>query len=166
MTTQAPAADPPVKEKTEAPSGSRAKRALAAVGAAVVALGAAYGTGRYQGHQKTQAAEQKQAETEKQKGVVTGEFDAQRDRAIRLEARRRLSMALSAVDEKNFGIAHEHLNKAAILLQRAKGISALDALAADLKTTNLAPGAQPNQSRDKVTALIRRFDEALPPPEP
>ena len=165
MTTQAQAAAPD-KEKTEAPAGSPLKKALTIFAVAAVALGAAYGTGRYQGHQRTQAAEQKQAEMEKQKAVVTGEFDAQRDRAIRLEARRRLHMAQAAVDEKNFGIAHEHLNKAATLLQRAKGIPALDALAADLKTTNVAPGAQPNQSRDKVTALIRRFDEALPPPEP
>lgn len=164
MTTQAPAAAPP-KEKTDTSAGSPVKKALTMLAVAAVAVGAAYGTGRYQGHQSTQAAEQKRDDIEKQKAVVTGEFDAQRDRAIRLEARRRLHMAQTAVDEKNFGIAHEHLAKAAALLARAKGVPALDALAADLKTTNLAPGAQPNQSRDKVTALIRRFDEAQPPAE-
>jgi len=146
--------------------GSRSQKTIAIVGGVLASLATSYGVGRFQGHSETQSAEQRTQEAQKQKERATGEFDAQRDRAIRLEARRRLHLALMALDDRNYGIAGGHVERAATMLERAKGLPALDALATDLRGTKLAPSGEPSASREKVTVLIRRFDEALPPAEP
>jgi len=156
------AADPKKKPATE----SRTQRTIAIVGGVLAGLATLYGVGRFQGHAETQAADQRTQEAEKQKERATSEFDAQRDRAIRLEARRRLHLALIALDDRNYGIAEGHVERAATLLERAKGLPALDALAADLRGVKLAPSGEPSASREKVFVLVKRFDDALPPAEP
>jgi hypothetical protein len=128
----------------------------------VAALGAAYGTGRYQGKLTTDAAEQRASDKEAEKKRATGEFDAQRDRAIRLEARRRLHLAVLAVEERNFGMAEGHLAKAKALLGRAKGDAALDGLANELGAAKLSATDDLGATRKKLLDWVTAFDTAMP----
>ena len=148
----------PTSGKVAAPAseGSGRGRAIGiGVAAVAVALGAAYGTGRYQGMLTTDAAEKR----------ATGEFDAQRDRALRLEARRRLDLALRSVEERNFGVAEQHLAKAKVLIGRAKGDAALDKLAAEIGEGKLPATDDLASTRDKLRGYLVAFDTALPPAE-
>ncbi len=158
-----PKPEPPAKpEEAESSTG---RRVLIAVGAAVVALGAAYGTGRYQGKLTTDAAEKQASEREAEKKRATVEFDAQRDRAIRLEARRRLHLALLALEERNFGLAEGHLAKASALLGRAKGDAALERLAGEIGGTKLGATDDLGATRKKLLDWVQAFDAAMPLPE-
>ncbi|MBI3204384.1 MAG: hypothetical protein HYZ29_22805 [Myxococcales bacterium] len=155
----------PTSDKTAAPAsdGSGRGRAIGiGIAAAALALGGAYGTGRYQGMVTTDAAEKRAADREVEKKRATGEFDAQRDRAIRLEARRRLDLALRSVEERNFGVAEQHLAKAKALLARAKGDAALDKLAADIGEAKLPATDDLSAHRDKLRSHLLAFDAALP----
>lgn len=145
--------------------GGRGQRVLIGLGAGVVALGAAYGAGRYQGKLTTDAAEQRAAETESAKKRATSEFDAQRDRAIRLEARRRLHLAALAVDDRNFGVAEGHLAKASALLGRAKGEAALDQIASEIGSAKLPASDDLGATRKRVLDWVAAFDKAMPPAE-
>jgi hypothetical protein len=158
----------PTSGKVAAPAseGSGRGRAIGiGVAAVAVALGAAYGTGRYQGMLTTDAAEKRASEREIEKKRATGEFDAQRDRALRLEARRRLDLALRSVEERNFGVAEQHLAKAKVLIGRAKGDAALDKLAADIGEAKLPATDDLASTRDKLRGYLVAFDAALPPAE-
>lgn len=153
------------KPKPETPSQPRGKSLAIGLGALIVALAASWGTGRYQGKLETEAAEKRAADRDTEKKRATTEFDAQRDRAIRLEARRRLHLASLAVEERNFGVAESHLAKASSLLGRAKGDAALDKLAGELAGAKLSATDDLGVTRAKVLAWVKAFDEAMPLPE-
>lgn len=163
MTT--PPAVPPPREASSS-DGSRYKRLLAGVVGVIVTILASYGIGRFQGAQSTNAAEERTKAEAEARSRATQEFDAQRDRAIRLEARRRLHLASVAVEEKNFGIAREHLTKCATLLERSKGIAALDDLASRIRKQPLAASDDVAAARAELASFTRAFDQALPPAEP
>lgn len=160
-----PASTKPEPEPTKAPEAQATpggKRLLIGLCAVVVSVGSAYGIGRYQGKLATDAAKSREGERATEKQRATAQFDAQRDRAIRLEARRRLHLGQMAVEERNFGAAEKHLAKAADLLGRAKGEAALDELAVAIAATKLPATDDLGPPRQKVLELVKRFDAALP----
>jgi len=160
------AAEAPEQPREPSTSGgSRVKRWAIGFGALVASLAAAYGTGRYQGKLTTDAAEARATQRESEKQRATGEFDAQRDRAIRLEARRRLHLAVLAVDERNFGVAEGHLTKAGALLGRAKGDAALDRLASEITGTKLSATDDLGATRKRLLDWVSAFDTAMPLPD-
>lgn len=167
----APSAEKPSTNKPSpanvrtGPAGSRARTISMGLAAVAVALGGAYGTGRYQGMVSTDAAKRRADEHEAEKKRVTGELDAQRERAIRLEARRRLDLALRSVEERNFGLAEGHLATARVLLGRAKGIAALDELAAGIGEAKLPATDDLATTRRKLLGYLDAFDGAVPPAE-
>ncbi len=152
-------------EARAAGEASKGNRIVWGVGAVALAIGAAYGTGRYQGVVTTEAADQRAHTKDEERGRATREFDAQRDRAIRLEARRRLHLALLALEDRNFGTAETHVGKAKAFLERAKGDPGLDKLAQDLANTKLVATDDLGASRQKLLDLVKAFDAALPSPE-
>jgi F0F1-type ATP synthase membrane subunit c/vacuolar-type H+-ATPase subunit K len=145
---------------------SRAKRMMVGAAVGIGALGVAYGAGRLQGKLATDAADRRTEEANQQRQRASGEFDAQRDRALRLEARRRLHLALIAVEDRNFGIAQSHLDKAATLLGRSRGNAKLDSLTGELEKDKLGATDDVGAIRQRLLGYVREFDEALPPAEP
>ena len=158
----APSTDKPKAAAEAKPTGSRARTISIGLAAAVVALGGAYGTGRYQGMLTTDAAKKLAADHDAEKKHATTELDAQRERATRLEARRRLDQALRSVDERNFGLAEGHLATARVLLGRAKGNDALDKLAADIGEAKLPATDDLATTRRKLLGYLETFDGAVP----
>jgi hypothetical protein len=132
----------------------------------ILAVMSAWGIGRVQGKRDADAANllTEQQATARQR--ATGEFEAQRDRALRLEARRRLHLAALALDERNFGIAQGHLQKCATLLERAKGLEGLDQLGAEITKTKLVATDDLGEVRQKLVRWTQAFDQAMPPAEP
>jgi hypothetical protein len=159
-----PEATPKPAARTANPA-ERGRRIRIGVVVGVVVLVASYGVGRIQGKLASDAAEQRVEQSKAETARATTEFDAQRDRVLQLEARRRLELALLALGEQNFGIAKAHVAKAAVLLHRAAGNPGLDALAKQLDALKLDSGDLA-RSRAELGRLIRAFDGALPPAEP
>src|SRR5438094_831955 len=92
---------------------------------------AAYGSGLGQGMRAARKAQLAQRIAESQLGVA-------RTQLAELEARRQLDLTLTALDQRNFGIAQNHLSTAATLLDNAGGGSGdLAALAKQIKAMNV-----------------------------
>jgi len=158
--------DPPRPEPSTPAAGIGPKRAMWAALGLVLAVTSAWGIGRLQGKRDADAAAQLTEQQITARQRATGEFEAQRDRSLRLEARRRLHLAAVAVDERNFGIAQSHLQKCATLLGRAKGIGQLDELAAEIAKTKLVASDDLGEVRQRLARWTQTFDQAMPPAEP
>src|SRR5262245_14459337 len=89
----------------------RVKRALIILTVLVAALGATYLAARLQGGVEVKAAADRATAAEKAR-------DEARSKLLQLEARRRLHLALLALDQRNFGIAESHLGAASGLLTK------------------------------------------------
>jgi len=90
----------------------------------ILAAGAAYVTGRLQTSALIDTAE-KQAQVAEQKvETQRGEAAQLNQLLLRYEARRRLHLVLIALEERNFGIAKEHLQAAADFLQKSAPVPA------------------------------------------
>ncbi|HEX9619258.1 MAG TPA: hypothetical protein VF989_03920 [Polyangiaceae bacterium] len=150
------------------PSSSRLKQVTIATAGAAVALGAAYGVGRLQASKSIDAAEERTAEAVSSREAETRRRELERSALLELEARRRLSLCLIALDERNFGEAQAHLDAAAALLDKAGAgdqgpLAELKRKAGEFKliaTDNLGP------QRQRVLNWMRNFDEARPPAKP
>jgi hypothetical protein len=144
---------------------SRAKRALVYTGLGLGALGAAYGTGRLQtqgavSEAREQTVERAAAEAEQ------GKLRAEAAGKVReLEGRRRLSLALVTLDERNFGTAQRHLTKAGALLAESKGDAALEELARTVSAYKLVAADDIGTQRKQLMDFTQRFDTLRPPPE-
>lgn len=145
-----------------------------AIGALIAAL-IAYGFGRLQTHAKIE-----QAETAAQKAQGATRAAEQRleqakaetlakDAVVRrLEARRLLDQAATALEERNFGIAEAALSTAAELLERSAQGAPPELVALQQELAKFRPvvtedvGAQ----RARVIAWIKRFDRIAPTTAP
>jgi F0F1-type ATP synthase membrane subunit c/vacuolar-type H+-ATPase subunit K len=134
---------------------SRTKGLLIGIALGLVALLAAYGAGRLQGAQATNAAEDR-AEASSQ---VTTELQAT---LLRFEARRKLHLALLALDERNFGIAQQHVSEAGGLLTKSGPAGGVPSLAAELSGAKLVATEDLGAQRGRVIGWARKLDAALP----
>jgi hypothetical protein len=138
---------------------------------ALVAAGAAYGAGRFQGRAEVRDAEARasaaasgSASAVALAGVTA---DIERGKVARLEARRRLHLAMIALDEKNFGIANDHVVAARGHLVAAKGSdNEVGKLATELEAMKIAAADDVTEPRNKLLGWIKRIDDLMPPSKP
>lgn len=146
---------------TAKPWQSKLKRIAIQTGVALAAIGAAYGVGRFQTSQRIDLAEKRAEEASALAKATQEELARERGLTQQLEARRELSLALSSLEKRNFGIAEEALVRAA---QRLEGSSGdLDAVRKAIEGTRLVASEDLDAQRAKLLDLVRRFDAALPP---
>jgi hypothetical protein len=155
----------PVEAKT---SASTSKKALIGAGVGLVLLAVTYGVGRYQGAQTAGAADHRAEAADGERAKTEATLSSERARATQLEARRRLHLALMALDARNFGIAQEHVTEAGKLIQKSAPAkdSELAKLGDELATTRLVATEDLGSQRSKLLAWTQRFDSALPPAKP
>lgn len=148
-----------------------AKPIAIAASIAVACVAVAYGVGRMQGATKVDDAEKRLHAVESASASAAAgvhmQLEVERAKVARLEARRRLDMAKTALDEHNFGTAQEHLASAKAWLASAKGSDPeLDKLSADIDALKLVATEDVGEQRAKVSALCKRLDELVPPGKP
>jgi hypothetical protein len=151
---------------------NRARRWGIIVGAGLATVGLAYGVGRLQSTFKMdelRATSERAIEGEqRQSSRLQAELTAERARVTRLEARRRLHLAVAALDDRNFGIAQVELKQAAALLAKA-GVEAgteLQKLQSEIAAKKLLASDDVGAQRQHVLGWARRFDQLEPPTEP
>ena len=158
MTTSPPAQQPPPAPPARDQPGKR--RTILIVGSLIVVT-MAYLSGLRTSVGRLRTANQELFRVRSQ-AEVAREDVSRRDTTIRqLEARRQLHLTLMALDERNFGIAQNHLNAAAILLGNAGG-GEMEALAQQIKGTNLVAAADFADQRQQILDFVRRLDAAIP----
>lgn len=138
---------------------SRVKRVLIGLGASVATLAAAYGFGRFQTSERIDAAEAAAS-------AKAAQLSAEHTTALRLEARRKLHLALIALDARNFGIGQEQLSAAASLLAATHPDGELDKLNKEIAAYQLKATENVGAERDAINDWIRRFDDAVPAAKP
>ena len=138
---------------------------LAVLGLLLVGSVAAYVVGRLQTaariDQATGRADQAASAQQKEASKV----QSAEAEVLRLESRRRLHLVLLAMDERNFGIAQQHLSEAGVLLGQADPStdSELGKLGAAIRECRLVATEDLGVQRAKVLDWARRFDEVQPP---
>lgn len=147
---------------TASPWQAKLKRGAILAGVALAALGAAYGAGRLQTARAIDSAEAKAAEVSRAEKAALERVTAEQNTVKKLEARRRLHLALIALDQRNFGIAQEHLTEGARLLE-GHTTGDLEEIRASLASLKLVATEDLETQRSKILQLVRRFDDALPP---
>jgi DNA repair exonuclease SbcCD ATPase subunit len=146
----------------------KVKRILIPIAITLAVAGIAYGVGRLQGHLHVKEVQGEAEETatalEGQVAEVRQELTTCTQRADKLEARRRLHMALEELNALNFGYAQRHLQSAGRTLAGAAPDDAeLQTLATTLEEMQVAPSGQLEQQRQQVRKLIEQLDAAAPP---
>jgi len=140
------------------------------VSAAVVAVGLAFGVGRYQGSGRIEDAERRAgvAASASASAVAASSVsaDIERGKVARLEARRRLHLAIIALEDRNFGISQEHVAAAKAFLVSAKGADPeVQKLGADLEAFKVVATEDVGEQRKALLAFCKRLDDAMPPPK-
>ena len=127
--------------------------------AALAGMGTAYLVGRLQTSSKIDAAEARSTED-------SAELESAQATARRLEARRQLHLMLLSLDQRNFGIAKQHQEKAARLLEQSAPDpgSELSKLVGEIRAFPVHATENLATQQKRVLELVARFDEALPPP--
>lgn len=145
------------RDKAEAPKAGRPGwkwiASAVAIGLAVAAV--AYGAGRIQGLFEVAAVRAETAAAAEARRTERGRLSA-------FEARRELGLALLAVDDRNFGIARDHIRAAATKL-RAAGLEdpGTAALAGDIEAADVEVTGDPAPQRARIRSLVDRFDQVL-----
>ena len=134
----------------------RVKRVLIILAVLAAALGATYLTARFQGGREVKAAEERARAAEQAADEV-------RAKLLRLEARRRLHLALIALDQRNFGIAESHLVAASALIAKSKPPPPVLELQNAMQAVKLRASEDLGNERKKIESIIQRFDQAVPP---
>ncbi|MBI2388702.1 MAG: hypothetical protein HYV09_03710 [Deltaproteobacteria bacterium] len=140
------------------------------VGVALVTAAGAYGVGWYQGKSRADDAERRavaassaSASAVSSAGVT---LDVERGKVARLEARRRLHLAMIALEDRNFGIAQEHVGSARAFLASAKGADPeLQKLGGELEAFKIVATEDVGDQRKALLAFCKRVDDAMPPPK-
>jgi hypothetical protein len=135
---------------------------------ALACAGAAYGVGRFQGSEKVHDAEARASAAASQSASAVGStrvaLDIERGKVARLEGRRRLHLAIIAMEDRNFGIADENLAAARKnLAGAAGGDPELAKVATDLEGLKIVATDDIGEQRKKLLDLCRRIDNLLPP---
>jgi hypothetical protein len=160
-----------VEPKRAAPSGSSAKPSkvnVVVIGGlvALVAVAIAYGVGRMQMTPKINSAETAASSAAAGVRSAQAQVTAEHAKVLELEARRRLDLALLALDDRNFGIAQSDLKAAARLLGDAHAApdGDLGKLKAQIEKVNVTVTQDLSAQRGQLVSLIQRFDQIVPPP--
>jgi hypothetical protein len=151
--------EPPPQAKPAAAAGGGFKRALILLGVVAAAVGIAYGAGRMQTASRIAAAEQQASKAQQASETLEA-------RVLRLEARRRLHLALIQLEERNFGSAEQHLKAAAVLLERSKPEGELEKLRALLAQARLKAGDDIAAQRAWIVSWATHLDTLMPPANP
>jgi hypothetical protein len=158
----------PPAEAAAAPAAPRhrAKRLLIGAGLVSIALLAAYGLGRLHGARAEDAAEQRAGAAVEKKLELEAALGKMQAEVLRLTAGRKLQLALTALDDRNFGIAQQHVTAAGRLLAKSSSGGDLDRLAAELSSAKLEVTEDVGAPRSKILGWTRQLDAALPQAEP
>jgi len=150
-----------------APS-SRVGKLLTVLGLLLLALGVAYTAGRLHTASKIDQADDRARAALEERDRTRKDLATERAAIQRLEARRRLHLALTAVDARNFGIAQGHLDAAAALLAQggAGAAAGFEQLQRDIRTAHLVATEDLGIQRQRILDWTRRFDELAPPLAP
>lgn len=140
-------------------------RAIAiGVGVALAGAGAAYGFGRYQGVREVREVEARASASASAASNASVMTEIERGKVARLEARRRLHLAIIALEDKNFGIAQDHVNAARGHLASAKGSdNELQKLTGELEAYKVPAAEDISEPRKKLLEWCKRLDNAMPP---
>lgn len=164
-----PANAPEAKPKPPpSPARKKAQRVLIVLALFVLALAVAYTVGRVQTASHVTEAKQKVQQIDKSQKQTRSQLDSEKALVDRLEARRRLHLALLAMDQRNFGIADQHMHVAARLLARSKPAAGSDLakLQHRVAAFKLVATEDLAGQRQKILDLVHRFDELVPPAKP
>jgi hypothetical protein len=157
------AGEPP-KDLPAAEAGTgRFKRALIVLAVVAASVGIAYGAGRMQTAGAIDSAEERASQSLKAASAAQIRL---REVEARLEARRRLHMALIQLEERNFGIAEQHLTAATAQLAKSKPSGELEQLRASMADTRLKASDDVAAQRAKIAGWVARFDALVPPAAP
>ena len=162
MTIRSEGPPPATKPSVEAGTG-RFKRALIVLLVVAASVGIAYGAGRLQTSSAIDAAEQNASKAAEARTAAEAKLLAVESR---LEARRRLHLALLQLEERNFGTAEQHLSAAAALLAKSKPEGELEQLRGELASARLKASDDVAAQRTKIAGWISRFDALVPPAAP
>jgi hypothetical protein len=148
---------------------------LSVVIAALLAGGGGYGAAWWQGQseaarleaQLAEAAAEAEADRESAAAALTEATAAgasfQREIGV-LQARRRLHLALDALEHQNFGVAHQLLQGAAGLLsENADNRTELPELSGDLSETLVVVTPEIHDQLEVVRGFVRRLEDVLTP---
>jgi hypothetical protein len=161
-------ATPPVPEKRTV--AIRRKSLVVAFLVSVACIAVAYGVGRLQeaihisGIEAKAAAAAKNSES-KARSLQT-ELAAARQKLLQLEASRQLYLSLVSLDQRNFGIAQEHIQKASKLLVQSGPPPALAQLAKAMTESNLVATENISAQREQVLRWATGLAALVPPPAP
>ncbi len=149
-----------------APSGLKPwQKKLIWFGVAALGMASTYLVGRFQTSGKIDLAEQQAHASEELASKRLAETKTEQNNVQQLEARRQMHLMLIALDQRNFGIASQHKDRAAKLLADSAGSSdELAKLARDIQDYRLVATEELGTQRDRVLGWVQRFDQALPPP--
>lgn len=162
--SDAPSSAPEPESSSEPrPRASRLKKIAIIAGGITVACLAAYVTGRMQTSGRIDDAEQAAGELRTEKDRLREQLDARQRDVFALEARRRLHLALLALDNRNFGIAQKQLRTGAKLLQQGPDTKALREIAEAMRTYDLTAVEDFGEHREHIVGWAARFDQAVPP---
>jgi hypothetical protein len=144
------------------------RRALALLGLALLGMVAAYVSGRIQAQARLSEARQQVARAVEQQKQGANQAQSAQASVLRLESRRRLHLALMAMEERNFGIAQQHLGAAGVLLGRSNPgqDSDLGKLGASIREARLVATEDLGTQRQRLLGWVQRFDRAVPPKKP
>ena len=144
---------------------SKAKRAVVLAAVVLLLILGAYVTGRLQTAAKIDDAESRADQAKDGQQQQASKAQSAEAVVLRLECRRRLHLALVAMDDRNFGIAQEHLSEAGALLGKAEAPadSEIGKLGAAIRGHQLVATEDVGAQRSKVLGWVRTFDEAVPP---
>lgn len=150
-------------------SASSKKGIAIGVGVALLAVGAAYGAGRFQGAAQVDEADRRASAASSASANAVAStrvaLDIERGKVSRLEGRRRLHLALLALEERNFGIAQEQLATARKELAGAAGSdNELTKITAELDAFKVVATDDVGAQRTKLLDWCRRLDATLGAP--
>ncbi len=141
----------------EKDKSGKAMRATILVVGTLIALAMAYGSGLGQGNRAARKARDARDAAEVKLSMARTEVSA-RDAILRqLEARRQMHLALLALDDRNFGIAQQHLSGAANLLSTGANAS----LAGQIKAVSIVAAGDMGQQRQQILDFTRQLDSSL-----
>jgi uncharacterized protein HemX len=137
------------------------------VGALICAL-IAYAVGRLQTHSQISEAQAATKSLEQRLEQAKAESQAKDAVVRRLEARRLLGQAATALEERNFGIAEAALSAGAALLARSRQGSPPGLVELEQEMAKFRPMATEDVGAQRVRVLgwIKRFDQIVPPTAP
>jgi hypothetical protein len=147
---------------------ANAKTNAIAVGVALLLAGAAYGVGRYQGVAKVNEADARAtAAASASANAVSSTrmaLEIERGKVARLEGRRRLHLAMLALEERNFGIAQEQLAATRKeLASAAGGDNELTKITSELDAFKVVATDDVGEQRKKMLDWCKRIDATLAP---